>query len=43
LYSPGIVVKVDLTTFTRVGALTLNPGEERLASAVAIGNYAYFG
>jgi len=41
--SPGIVVKVDLTTFTRVGAVTLNTGEENLASAVVSGNYAYFG
>jgi len=41
--SPGIVVKVDLTTFTRVGAVTLNTGESRLYSAVVSGNYAYFG
>jgi len=41
--SPGIVVKVDLTTFTRVGAVTLNAGAARLYSAVVSGNYAYFG
>jgi len=36
-------VEVDLTTFTPVGALTLNPGEDYLESAVAVGKYAYFG
>jgi len=41
--SPGIAVKVDLTTFTRVGAVTLNTGEDGLISAVVSGNYAYFG
>jgi len=40
---PGIVVKVDLTTFTRVGAVTLNTGETYFPSAVVSGNYAYFG
>jgi len=39
-----IVVKVDLTTFTRVGNLTLSAtGETYLSSAVVSGNYAYFG
>ena len=41
--NPGIVVKMDLTTFTRVGAVRLSPGEDQLLSAVASGNYAYFG
>src|SRR2546428_7771099 len=43
--SPGIVVKVRLADFTRVGALTLNPGEDLLSSAVidSTGGYAYFG
>jgi len=41
---PGIVVKVDLTTFTRVGNLTLSAtGETYLSSAMVSGNYAYFG
>jgi hypothetical protein len=38
-----IVVKMDLTSFTRVGAVTLSTGENNLTSAVASGNYAYFG
>ncbi|MFC1505685.1 hypothetical protein ACFLQ6_01290, partial [Thermoproteota archaeon] len=39
------VVKVNLTDFTRVGSLTLNTGENRLASAVidSANGYAYFG
>lgn len=41
--SPGIVVKIDLNTFTRVDALTLNSGENGLYSAVVLGHNAYFG
>lgn len=42
---PGIVVKVDLATFKRVGALTLNSMERFVHSAVMdpAGRYAYFG
>ncbi len=41
----GRVVKVDLASFTRVGAVTLAPGETWLQSAVMdpLGRYAYFG
>jgi hypothetical protein len=40
-----VVVKVRLSDFTRVGALTLNSGENNLRSAVIdpAGDYAYFG
>ncbi len=43
--SPGVVVKIDLATFTRVGALTLDPGEDGLSSAVIdqTHGFAYFG
>jgi hypothetical protein len=43
--SPGQVVKFDLTTFRRVGAITLEAGEDWLFSAVIdpAGQYAYFG
>ncbi len=43
--SPGIVVKVQLSTFTRVGALTLNAGEDVLRSAVIdpTDGFGYFG
>jgi len=37
------VVKVLLRPVDEVGALSLNPGEDYLKSAVAVGNYAYFG
>jgi uncharacterized repeat protein (TIGR01451 family) len=42
---PGKVVKVDLATFTRVGALTLNPGEGYIWSGVidTSAGFAYFG
>lgn len=42
---PGTIVKVRLSTFTRVGALVLNAGENGLRSAVidATNGYAYFG
>ena len=42
---PGVVVKVDLPTFTRVGALTLDEGESQLRSAAidAAAGFAYFG
>ena len=43
--SPGIIVKIRLSDFKRVGALTLNAGETRLRAAVidpAVG-FAYFG
>ena len=42
---PGIVVKVRLSDFTRVGALTLNPGEDLVNAAVIdpAGGFAYFG
>ena len=43
--SPGLVIKVDLENFTRVGSISFNPGEDRLSSAVIdpSGQYAYFG
>ena len=43
--SPGIVIKVRLSNLTRVGALVLNSGEERLMSAVIDqpNGFAYFG
>jgi len=43
--SPGKVVEVKLSTFTRGPALTLNPGEDGLTSAVidTVNGYAYFG
>jgi hypothetical protein len=43
--SPGIVVKVRLSDFTRVGALTLITGEKWLTSAVidTTNGFAYFG
>jgi hypothetical protein len=43
--SPGRVVEVYLNTFTRVGNLTLNTGENNLYSAVidTVRGYAYFG
>jgi hypothetical protein len=37
------VVKVNLATMQRVGAVTLEPGEDRLWSAVSDGTHAYFG
>ncbi len=42
---PGIVVKIQLSDFTRVGALTLNTDEDNLAAAVidTTNGYAYFG
>ena len=43
--SPGVVVKVRLSDFTRVGALTLSSGENSIALAVldATNGFAYFG
>ncbi len=43
--SPGLIVKVDLSTFTRVGVLNLNYGENHLVSAVIdeANGFAYFG
>ena len=42
---PGTIVKVRLSTFTRVGAIVLNSGENGLRSAVidSTNGYAYFG
>src|SRR5207237_6194884 len=42
---PGIIIKVRLSDFTRVGALTLGSGEDDLYSAVIdpAGGFAYFG
>ncbi|MEA3249154.1 MAG: hypothetical protein U9Q03_02245 [Patescibacteria group bacterium] len=44
---PGQVIKVDLSTFTRVGLLTLSSGDDEIATSVldASGatHYAYFG
>jgi hypothetical protein len=42
--TPGRVVKVDLATFQRVGAITLNAGEDTLSAALTdpAGRYAYF-
>ena len=43
--SPGIIVRVRLSDFTRVDALTLNTGEDDLFSAVMdpVQGFAYFG
>jgi hypothetical protein len=43
--TPGIVVKINLATFTRVGAITLKTGENVLTSAVIDPGrgLAYFG
>jgi len=43
--SPGIVVKVDLATFTGNVSITLSPGEDYLRSAVIdpTETSAYFG
>lgn len=41
--SPGVVTKVDLTTFTKTADLALNDGENILYSAVISEKYAYFG
>jgi len=43
--SPGIIVKVRLSDFTRVGALVLQPPEEFLSAAVidTVNGFAYFG
>ena len=38
---PGIVVKVDLATFTRFDALTLNPGEDQIIRMITDGTYLY--
>jgi hypothetical protein len=41
---PGVIVKVRLSDFTRVAALTLNPGEEVGSAAIdPAGGFAYFG
>jgi len=42
--SPGTIVKVRLSDFTRVGALKLNPGEDSLTAAVidTANGFAYF-
>lgn len=42
---PGKVVKIDLQSFERVSAITLEPGEEVLRAAVIdpAGQFAYFG
>lgn len=42
LLSNGLVMRVDLTTFTQTGTLTLETDEASLLSAVISGNYAYF-
>ena len=43
--NPGIVVKVNLATFTRNGSITFLTGENALYSAVidSTGTNAYFG
>lgn len=43
--TPGIIVKVRLSDFTRVGALVLNPGDDplRCATIDIAGGFAYFG
>ncbi len=41
--SPGQVVKVRLSDMTRVSAVTLDPGEDGLLSAVTDGTFGYFG
>ena len=43
--SPGTIVKIRLSDFTRVGSLTLNRGDDNLGTAVVdnAGSYAYFG
>jgi len=42
---PGTVVKISLSSFTKVGEITLRSGEDNLACAVMDpnGQYAYFG
>ncbi|TFJ82445.1 hypothetical protein NSK_006271 [Nannochloropsis salina CCMP1776] len=40
---PGIVVKVNLTDFSRVDSLALENGEDELVTSVVSGEYAYFG
>ena len=42
--SPGTIVKIRLSDFTRVSALKLNPGEDSLFSAVidTVNGFAYF-
>lgn len=40
---PGIVVKINLTNFTRVNRLILDTGENNLVSSVVSGSFAYFG
>jgi hypothetical protein len=42
---PASIIKVDLATFTRVGAITLNSGEVDLYHSVldSLNGYAYFG
>jgi len=44
-YGPGIVVRVRLSDFTRVGAVTFNAGENGAVSAAidTAGGFAYFG
>jgi len=43
--NPGKIVKIALSNFSRVNALTLESGESGLASAVVdpAGDFAYFG
>ena len=43
--SPGVIVKIRLSNFTRVGSITLNPSEYNLFPAVLdpLGGFAYFG
>lgn len=43
--SPGKIVKVDTRpiNMSRVGALTLQNGENNLTSATVLGNFLYFG
>jgi hypothetical protein len=38
---PGVIVKVDLATFTRFDAITLNPGEDQIRRLLTDGHHLY--
>jgi len=41
--APGIVVKIDLNTFTRVSSITFSPGEDTTTTIFSDGVYLYIG
>jgi hypothetical protein len=41
--SPGKVIKINLSDFSRVGAVEFQMGQNEPVSAVVSGNHAYFG